>query len=495
MATKINVRSPFYLNLTEPVEPLPLFTCGIAKILNLSIDQQGQINTPILSYGIIDSITSSDAGFSNGKFATVSTPTARNITIRILIPQGFSNTEDVYIDCGDNVVTQPALITSQPTPEDPPVSCSGGPTSTGSIPAQTLDVDGDSTTIDLTSYFTQGSEAIAGYNVYNPSTVVNASVSGDTLTLSSNAIGGSTTVYVSAYDTVENSCTATQGVSVTVNAPDQDYACVNNGINALGGGSIAQDGTITDPNSTAASINFISETEGGSPITSYSANNTGSDRSVTLWFNLTAPAGYGNAGSNINCSHTFNQPAGLPPFDCDIANLSGQQISTKGIINPGSAQNGTISDWTPKTFAEVSTNTSRNVTFYVTPPATDYSNSGGADIPCTIPITQPASLPTCGDIPLFISQGSYAPRTFCTATYPLSTPITSTVNQYSLGGQVCRNGTPFNGQNLYYAVATSSVTVGPNYGNFIIWQIDSNGIIQDVRESVCKGTESSDVKF
>lgn len=495
MATKINVRSPFYLNLTEPVEPLPLFTCGIAKILNLSIDQQGQINTPILSYGIIDSITSSDAGFSNGKFATVSTATARNITIRILIPQGFSNTEDVYIDCGDNVVTQPALITSQPTPEDPPVSCSGGPTSTGSIPAQTLDVDGDSTTIDLTSYFTQGSEAIAGYNVYNPSTVVNASVSGDTLTLSSNAIGGSTTVYVSAYDTVENSCTATQGVSVTVNAPDQDYACINNGINALGGGSIAQDGTITDPNSTAASINFISETEGGSPITSYSANNTGSDRSVTLWFNLTAPAGYGNAGSNINCSHTFNQPAGLPPFDCDIANLSGQQISTKGIINPGSAQNGTISDWTPKTFAEVSTNTSRNVTFYVTPPATDYSNSGGADIPCTIPITQPASLPTCGDIPLFISQGSYAPRTFCTATYPLSTPITSTVNQYSLGGQVCRNGTPFNGQNLYYAVATSSVTVGPNYGNFIIWQIDSNGIIQDVRESVCKGTESSDVKF
>ena len=492
MATKINVRSPFYLNLTEPVEPLPLFTCGIANILNLSIDQQGQINTPTLSYGIIDSITSSDAGFSNGKFATVSTATARNITIRILIPQGFSNTEDVYIDC-DNVVTQPALITSQPTPEDPPVSCSGGPTSTGSIPAQTLDVDGDSTTIDLTSYFTQGSEAIAGYNIYNPSPVVNASVSGDTLTLSSNAIGGSTTVYVSAYDTVANSCTATQSISVTVNAPSQTYACVNNGINALGGGSIAQDGTITNPNSTAASINFISETEGGTPITSYSANNTGSDRSVTLWFNLTAPAGYGNAGSNINCSHTFNQPAGLPTFDCELANLNGQQISTKGIINPGSASLGTISDWTPKTFEpDVSTATPRTVTFTVDVPS-GYANSGTISCPKTI--TQPASLPTCGNIPLYISQGSYSPRTFCTATYPLSTPITSTVNQYSLGGQVCRNGSAFNGQNLYYAVATSPVTVGPNYGNFIIWQIDSNGIIQDVRESVCKGTEGSDVKF
>jgi len=489
MATKINVRSPFYLNLTEPVEPLPLFTCGIANILNLSIDQQGQINTPTLSYGIIDSITSSDAGFSNGKFATVSTATARTITIRILIPQGFSNTEDEYIDC-DNVVTQPALITSQPTPEDPPVSCSGGPTSTGSIPAQTLDVDGDSTTIDLTSYFTQGSEAIAGYNIYNPSPVVNASISSDTLTLSSNAIGGSTTVYVSAYDTVENSCTATQSISVTVNAPDQDYACVNNGINALSGGSIAQDGTITNPNSTASSINFISETEGGSAITSYSANNTGSDRSVTLWFNLTAPAGYGNAGSNINCSRTFNQPAALPTFDCDAANLSGQQISTKGIINPGSASLGSISDWSPKSFDEVTTDTPRTVTFTVDVPS-GYANSGTISCPKTI--TQPASTPTCGTIPLFISQGSLVPGTFCTAVYRTSTAITANVNITGLGGQVCKNGTPFNGQDLYYAVAVSNVNVGPNYGNFIIWQIDSNGIILDVRESNCKGTVGSTV--
>ena len=489
MATKINVRSPFYLNLTEPVEPLPLFTCGVAKIKNLSIDQQGQINTPSLSYGIIDSITSSDAGFSNGKFATVSTATARNITIRILIPAGFSNTEDVYYDC-DDVVTQPALITSQPTPEDPPVSCSGGPTSTGSIPAQTLDVDGDSTTIDLTSYFTQGSEAIAGYNIYNPSTVVNASVSGDTLTLSSNAIGGSTTVYVSAYDTIANSCTATQGVSVTVNAPDQTYACTNNGIAAIAGGSIAQDGTITNPNTTASAINFISETEGGSPITSYSENNTGSDRSVTLWFNLTAPAGYGNAGSNINCSRTFNQPAGLPTFDCELANLSGQQISTKGIINPGSASLGSISDWSPKTFSEVSTDTPRTVTFTVDVPS-GYSNSGTISCPKTI--TQPASTPTCGTIPLFISQGSLVPGTFCTAVYATSTAITANVNITGLGGQVCRNGSPFNGQDLYYAVAVSNVNVGPNYGNFIIWQIDRNGIIQDVREANCAGTVGSNV--
>lgn len=490
MSTKINVRSPFYLNLTEPVRPLPTFTCGVANIHNLSIDQQGQINTPSLAYGIIDSITSSDADFSNGRFATVSTATARTITIRILIPADFANTDDVYIDC-DNTVTQPALITSQPTPSDPPVSCSGGPTTSGSIPSQTLDVDGDTTTINLSSYFTQGSEAIAGYNIYNPSAVVNASVSGDTLTLSSNAIGGSTTVYVSAYDTIANSCTATQGVSVTVNAPSQTYACTNNGIDAIAGGSIAQDGTITNPNSTGT-ITAIKETSGGSTITSYSANNTGSDRSVTLYFDITAPAGYGNAGSTIECSKTFSQPAGNPEFTCEVANLSGQQISTGGVINSGTAQIGSISDWSPKSFSEVSSPTPRTVTFTVDVPS-GYSNSG--TISCAKTITQPAALPTCGPYPFYISAASSSPSTFCSATYVLSSAISSTGTLYTLGAIICKNGSVFNGGNKYYAVATSPVTVGPNYGNFIIYQIDSNGVIQDIRESNCSGTAGDSVSF
>jgi hypothetical protein len=481
MATKINVRSPFYINITEPSVPTPTFTCGVAEVLNLTIDQQGQISTPTLAYGIIDSITSNDSDFSNGKFATVSTATDRTITIRILIPDGFSNVNVGHIDCV-NLVTQPAYVLN--------TSCTGGPTTSGSIPSQTLDVDGDSDTIDLTSYFTQGSQAIAGYTVYNPSTVVNASVSGDTLTLSSNAIGGSTTVHISAFDNATNSCTATQSISVTVNAPSQDFDCVNNGINALAGGSIAQDGTITNPNSTGT-ITAIKDTSGGSTITSHSANNTGSDRSVTLYFDITAPAGYANAGSTIECSHIFNQPAGDPEFTCDVANLSGQQISTKGIINPGSAQIGTISDWNPKSFEpNVSTATPRTVTFIVDVPS-GYSNSGTISCPKTI--NQPASTPTCGTNNFFISAGSLVPGSFCTAVYPVSSAISSTGNLYGLGSVVCKNGTPFNGQDLFYAVAVSNVNVGPNYGNFIIWQIDSNGVILDVRESNCKGTVGSTV--
>lgn len=486
MATKINVRSPFYINITEPSVPTPTFTCGVADIKNLTIDQQGQINTPNLAFGQIDSITSSDAGFSNGKFATVTTDTDRTITVRILIPAGFSNSSDVYIDC-DNIVTQPALITSQPTPEDPPVSCSGGPTTSGSIPSQTLDVDGDSDTIDLTSYFTQGSEAIAGYTVYNPSTVVNASVSGDTLTLSSNAIGGSTTVHVSAFDNASNSCTATQSISVTVNAPSQTFACINNGINALSGGSIAQDGTITNPNS-PATITAIKATSGGATITSHSANDTGSDRNVTLFFDLTVPGGYGNAGSTVECSATFNQPAGDPEFTCDIANLSGQQISTKGIINPGKAQIGTVSDWTPKTFDEVTTDTPRTVTFTVDIPS-GYSNSGTLSCPKTI--TQPGATPTCGFREFEISTPKSNPAEFCDAVYSISKTVTSTGGLFTLGAQICsKSGTPFDGRDFYYAVDDNVVNVGPNYGRYIAWQIDSNGIIQDISENTCTGLGS-----
>ncbi len=476
MSKKINVRSPFYLNLTEPTIPLPTFTCGIANILNLSIDQQGQINTPTLSYGIIDSITSSDAGFSNGKFATVSTATARNITIRVLIPSGFLNVADGYIDCV-NVVTQPALVTSGPSP-----SCVSGPTTNGSIPAQTLDVDGDSTTIDLTSYFTQGSQAIAGYSIYNPSTVVNASVSGDTLTLSSNAIGGTTTVHVSAFDTATNSCTALQSISVTVNAPNQTFACSNNGIPAIQGGSIAQDGTITNPTG-PANITAIKDTSGGSPITSHSANNTGSDRSVTLFFDLTAPAGYANAGATIECSSPFNQPAGLPTFDCEAANLSGQQISTKGVISSGKTSLGTISDWTPKSFSEVSSDTSRTVTFTVDVPS-GYSNSGTISCPKTI--TQPASTPTCPSGGTFyISQGQASEASFCTGATSLTKEVVSTSGSFTTGKSICHNGSLYNGGGLYHAVATSEVTVGPNYGSFVIWVIDSNGIIQEIIEWNC----------
>lgn len=482
MATKINVRSPFYLNLTEPTAVTPLFTCETANILNLTIDQQGQISTPTLDYGNVISITSSDAGFSNDKFATVSTATDRNLTVRVAIPAGFSNSADGFIDC-DKVISQPA------------VSCTAGPTTSGSIPAQTIDVDGDSETIDLTSYFTQGNEAIAGYNIYNPNpALVNTSLNGNDLTISSNAIGGSTNIQVSAFDNESGSCTATQSIAVTVNNPTVAFSCNDAGFT---GGSIAQDGTLTKPDSVAVvgQARTISG-DTGSNITNYTANNTGSDRSVTIFFDLTAPAGYSNAGSTVECSKDFTQPAAAPTFDCDTANLSGQQISTKGQISIGNVQIGTISSFSPLEFAPVSTDTARTVTFTITIPA-GYSNSGTID--CDKVITQPAELPTCGANSFKISAPKVAPSDFCDNLYTISQSITSTSTTIpnALGKTVCLKNAPFDGKNFYYAVATNTTSAGKGTGKFYLWQIDSNGVVQDVQIGNCPtdGTDSGQGKF
>jgi hypothetical protein len=480
MSTKINVRSPFYLNLQEPTFVAPTFICDTAGLTNLTIDQQGQISTPSLAYGVVDSITSTASDFSNGKFATVSTATTRTLTVRIIIPDGYANVDEVYIDC-EYDITQPAYVTGGSTP-----SCSAGPTNNGSIPAVTLDSGGDSDTVNLSSYFTQGNVSIAGYNtsVAQPN-LVNVSISSNTLTISSNSFGGSTTVYVSAYDNETNSCTATQSISVTVNAPSgTNFACTNNGIEALNGGSIAQDGTITKPTGVGV-VGTIKDTSGGSAITSYSANNTGSNRTVTLYFDVTAPNGYTNAGSTIECSKSFVQPSSLPEFTCEIANLYGQQITSKGSIVKGSATIGTLGTFSPDTFAEVSTETSRSVTFKVTPPATGYSNSGGADIDCTKTITQPATTPSCGSTDFHLSVGLSAPSNFCGGSYDLRTLVSSTGGTYGLGARVCKGGTPFDGADRYYAVGTSPLTIGLNYGKFLIWQIDSNGIIQTITEWNC----------
>ncbi len=485
MSTKINVRSPFYLNLTEPVKPLPLFTCEVANVTQLNIDQQGQISNPVLNYGIVLSITSSDADFANDKFSTVTTATSREITVRVSIPEGFSNTEDGFLDCSQNV-TQPALITSQPTPADPPVSCSGGPTVSGSIPAQTLDVDGDSETIDLTSYFTAGSESIAGYTIYNPrKDLVNASITDNNLTIYSNNIGGSTNLYASAYDNGNNTCTATQGISVTVNAPAVAFDC---SAANLSGGTITQSGTITKPNS-IATVGTIKETSGGSAITSYPANTTGSARNVTLFFDLTAPQGYSNAGSTVECSHTINQPAGAPEFTCDLANLTGQNISNRGQVDVGTSQLGTIASYTPLSFSEVSTETSRSVTFTINVPS-GYSNSG--TINCVRTLTQPSAAPVCGGYTYHLTRPMSVPQNACTDIWDAITIVKSTASSRNTaqGNTVCFNNAPFDGKRFYYGVTESIQGIGKGTGNFFLWRIDENGIIMEVYIGDCPRNES-----
>ena len=475
MSTKVNTRSPFYLNLVEPTVPEPEFTCAVANVKNLTINQQGQINTPDLDYGTLETITSSDSDFSNNKFPTESSATNRVLVLRILIPVGYSNVSSGFIDC-TLTVSQPAYVTSGPTP-----SCSGGPTTNGSISAKTINGGGSFETINLSSFFTAGATAITAFTIYNPKpSLVNASINGTTLTVSSNNIGGATNVQVSASDDANNTCTATQTVTVTVNAQSGGvipaFAC---GFAAFSGGSITAAGAITKPDS-LANVGTIKASAGGSAITSVNANTGSTAQNITLFFDLTAPPGFTNAGSTVECSFVLSQKGtAAAAFSCSTAALYGQQISSKGQISVGSATKGTIASFDPLEFDPVDTATPRTVNFTITIPS-GYSNSG--TLICPANITQPATLPLCGSNSFKLSGGKTDPSGFCTGIFSVVRSITSTVSGVTtnLGAQICDNNSPLNGNNFYYAVSSNATSVGPGTGSFYIWQIDSNGIVTNV---------------
>lgn len=383
MSTKINVRSPFYLEIEEPTAPAIELTCDVAELRDFSVDQFGNVVLPNPKYGTIISYTSSDSDFTDGRYATVSTDTLRTVDFTIGIPPTFTNAADDTIVC-TLTATQPEFV------------CTGGVTTNGSIPNQSLDTGGETATIDLTSYFTQGTDPISKYVITNNHpTFVSAYISGTNLIISSSNKAGTENIYVEAQDGDLGTCNATQSVQITITATNA-FACADA---EMTGGGIAQDGTITNP-TLFGNISAIRSTQGGATINSYPANTTGSSRSVTLYFDITVPVGYTNTGGTISeCPKTFIQPStALPEFDCEVAALTTQGIYINGTIKQGTSAKGTISGFSPTSFDTVTSTTPRTVTFNVTPPASGYSNSGGSDIPCVKTLTQP---------PINISKGEF----------------------------------------------------------------------------------------
>ena len=480
MSTKINVRSPFYLNLTQPTVPVPEFTCSTAFPNGLdnsgfAVDNQGIITSPNPAFGNFESLTSTDSGFANNKYATVTTDTTRTVTARTRIPAGFTNTSDVYKDC---VLTTIQPGTSSSVVE--PVVCTGGPTTSGSISLVALDSGGGSTTIDLSSYF--NNETTYGVNNPNP-VLVSTSISGSNLIISSNNIGGSVTIYAIAKDaSYPTTCEAVQSISITISLPAgaPNYDC---NTSPLSGGGIAADGTLTLPTTTGTIQ---------TPYPSTSANNTGSDRTITLSFDITVPDGYPNAAATIVCDKDFVQPSvGVDPdFSCSIAALTGQSISKNGSIFIGSATVGTVKSFTTPSWlgTTVQTDTSRVVEFQVEIPS-GYANAGTL-INCSKTLTQPATVGDCGLNGFFISGGKELIGDFCDRTFATTMAITSTASSISglMGTKICRSGNPFDGRSLRYAVSLFSTSsgAGVGVGDFYIIQIDGNGTVLSVEIHNCK---------
>ena len=490
--SKINARSPYYLEYVTPTKPSPEFTCAIANLSDYTVDTNGTVSLPNLDYGYIESFTSTASDFANDKFASVNTQTVRTVTFRIVVPSGFSNTSG-FLLCSKNATQQVG-------------DCSGGPTTNGSIPAQSMTAGGDTDTVNLASYFNAGSVAISGYSIVNPhKSFVNMSISGSTLTLTSLNVGGTNVVYVQASDTGPNTCIAIQSISVTITVSNDLGCTASTGVDSVGltGGGVAQDGTITNP-SLIGTIAEIRATSSGAPITSYTANTGASATTAYLYFVITVPAGYGNAGATLVCLKEFSQPgSGAFAFDCNTTILTNQSIYTDGTIKTGNTSRGVIESTTPIQFDEVSTPTQRSITFNIRVPNSSAYSNANALVACTKSIAQPAQLNPCSSSTyIYYIQQSFVGETpfdFCQNSFGgASTIIASSAS--SLGdaynATVCATGfgtttavQPWFGRDKYYRVDRfrNSSSISSSSGPFHIWRISNSGIVTEVYRWDCVG--------
>jgi len=128
-----------------------------------------------------------------------------------------------------------------------------------------------------------------------------------------------------------------------------------------------------------------------------------------------------------------------------------------------------------------------------------YSNSG--TISCPVNINQPEKASTCGAFNYKLSGPKRSASSsiwrsegdFCDHLLQVSQSVTSTASSITtaLGKSVCKNRAPFAGGNFYYAVSVNRVSVGPGTGKFYLWQIDDEGIIQDVAIHSCPTSPNS----
>ncbi len=388
MSTKINVRSPYYLSYSEPVDPTPAFTCGFANLENLVIDESGAVSLPTLEYGAIQSYTSTASDFANGTFDDVSTTTSRTVDFTIIAPAGFSN-EGAAIVC--------SLTVDQPAK---PVSCPAVVSNTGTIPNQSLNTGGDSVTVDYSSYFTGTTSDFNDIVLNSNGAFLDTSIdiTNKEVTLTSKNTAGSFTIQIERIDNVTG-CNAKQTITTTISS----LAAFDCTIANLIGGAVAPDGSLTTPSS-LGTITATKETSGGASVTSIAANNGSVNISVTLFYDVLVPSGYTNAAATIECSVTYTQKSNITLFDfaCVDVDLDDQAILTDGSVVAGVAKwHGaplgksdpeyylTIDSFTPTTFPTVTTTVKRTVTFTIQTPAAGYLNSGSA-IDCTASISQPA---------------------------------------------------------------------------------------------------------
>lgn len=496
MSTKINARSPFFIEATEPTVSLGIFDCTTANLLNFAVSSAGDVTEPsILKGTIIDRTATSFAANTSGS------PISRSVTYTIQIPTGYSNTSDGTLTCVQTV-DQPTQ-----TPAEDPASNDNCPTFSGTIPAIT---NLTSATINLATYFTAGADAsISGYSVQNyGAAAISTSVSGNTLTISTGSNCAATTLRVTAYNSVD-ACKAPSNTFSVSAACTEALDC--NDVDLIGG-AISATGVISNPSySPIAPLDHI-EDSGGNTVTSVPANNGASAIPVTLTFVFTVPDGYTNAGQELECTPAdFSQPTTAAPLvnlECSNVTFSSAfTITSQGNIIAGTVSYLGSTNVTPTNITTeggeykydvVASSTSRTISVTFRVLNTGWLNYNSS-ITCTLSLTQPPSQNACdfatGDYAIS-DQSFNAANSFCdnNAVWSILKQVNGTP---STGNTVCYLGSPFNGGSNWFAYNTAQVQNGAgNIGtSFSIMRIDSSGTILATSTTNCQGDDGGDIQY
>lgn len=509
MSTKINARSPFYIEAEEPTVSLGAFTCTTAGLANFSVASSGVITDPTIKKGTILSKDRNTPFAENTSGSTIS----RTVNYTIIIPSEYTNSDDTTIVCAQTFEQPSQTAQENPSTND---NC---PTFSGTI-ADITGLDSTGSTVSLGTYFTSGTDAtIDNYRLIKQSgeSGISHSFSGtgasQTLTLTTGLTCTSATFVVEAQNDTD-ACVAVSNVfTVTANCPSVTLTCStddddNDAIN-LQGGSIAADGTISNPSWNGGtgilSLKRI-EDSGDADVTSgYSSNTTGSSRSVTLTFIFDIPDHYTNSGE-IECDKTFTQPATTAPLetlDCgdDRIVYEGFRIASTGDIVEGDAQvlvNGVSASFTVNTlgvgtgtvFPEVETETPRTVGVTITVPS-GWANSGStiggtSGSACNQVLQQPRSTNPCS----FVSGTYYITNTgfnqFCDICDSVFLTGLNISGVPQLNENVCRSGNPFNGGNKWFGMSLTQDTQVGNVGTtFEAIRISEFGIVTDRAQVNC----------
>lgn len=502
--TKINARSPFYIEAVEPTVSLGAYDCTTANLLDFRVESDGTIKNPSILKGTILS-RDTDSFPANTSGSSIS----RTVNYTLLIPAEYTNADDATYIC-PQTYSQP----SQTAQEDP-VQNDNCPTFSGPI-SNITDLDETGTAVSLSTYFSEGADAtITKYNIIQSGGLgITYTLSGSgvnqTITFATDLTCLETSITIEAKNSADACVARSNTFTISGECPTVALTCTTddatNDAIALTGGGLSGDGTISRPSfSNALRIKRIEDENDVDVTSGYSANTTQNDRDVTLTFVFDIPDHYSNSGE-IECDKTFTQrPENLLKnnLGCDDDRLifEGFRIADTGDIIVGESKviyDGIEASFTANTkgvgsgstFPVVYSPTDRDIGVDITIPS-GYLGQGNT-LSCTISRQQPPVQSDC----VTLVQGGVALRQHyissigvtdkCDHCGRVEQATVAVFTTLQVGGIVCKDGNPFAGYGAWFLSSRRLGGTGGDVGtSYQIVQIDRFGYITGLEEVNC----------